>query len=144
MSKAESAELILKLYDLRREEKMREARAWWDDYFPESLEDILNTLSNTETSAKFRMVISYWEMGANFVNHGAIDEEMYNEASTEQFLVFAKINPFLHEAREYFNSPDFMKNLEALVMRMPDAESRLKKRREMAKEWMLKRVKAGE
>jgi len=128
------------LYELRREEKMREARSWWETFFPESPEDILQTLANPETSAKLRMVISYWEMGAGFVNHGAIDEEMYNEASTEQFLVFAKIYPFLTAIRETFSSPDFLKNLEALIMRMPDAAERLAKRREMAKNWIQKRA----
>ncbi len=63
MSKAESADLILKMYELRREKKMRKARSWMDSYFPENLQDILQTLANPETSAKLRMVISYWEMG---------------------------------------------------------------------------------
>lgn len=134
--KYQSADLILKLYELRREEKMREARTWWEGYFPETLEDVLQTLVNPETSAKLRMVISYWEMGAGFVNHGAIDEAMYNEASTEQFLVFAKIQPFLAEIRQKFDSPEFLVNFEKLVMRMPDAEARLAKRRAMAKQWI--------
>jgi len=138
--KYQSADLILKLYDLRREEKMREARTWWEYYYPETLDDVLQTLVNPEASAKLRMVISYWEMGAGLVNHGAIDEEMYNEASTEQFLVFAKIYPFLSQVRETFNSPDFMKNLETLIMRMPDAESKLAMRREQAKSWIQKRA----
>ncbi len=142
--KGQSADLILKLYELRREEKMREARSWMDSYFPENLEDILQTLSNPETSAKLRMVISYWEMGAGFVNHGAIDEEMYNEASTEQFLVFAKLYPFLPEIRDCFDSPDFLKNLEKLIMRMPDAEARLAKRLQMTKSWLQKRAEMAQ
>ena len=66
---------------------------------------------------------------------------MYNHASTEQYLVFAKIHPFINQIREYFSSPYFMKNLEALIKRIPDAEARLKKRREIAKEWADKRAK---
>ncbi len=65
---------------------------------------------------------------------------MYIEASTEQFLVYVKIQPFLNEIRETFDSPDFLKNFEKLIMRMPDAEARLAKRREMTKNWMQKRA----
>jgi len=138
--KYQSADLILKLYDLRREEKMREARTWWETYFPETLDDILQTLLNPESGAKLRMVVSYWEMGAGLVNRGAIDEDMYNESATEQFLIFAKIYPFLSQIRETFASPDFLKNLELLIMRMPDAETRLAMRREQAKGWIQKRA----
>jgi Domain of unknown function (DUF4760) len=141
--KYQSADLILKLYDLRREEKMREARSWWETFFPETLEDILLALDNTEAGAKLRMVISYWEMGAGMVNHGAIDEEMYNDSAGEQFLVFAKIHPFIKEIREKFDSPDFLKNFEALILRMPDAEARLAKRRAMAKQWVERRTEAA-
>lgn len=60
-----------------------------DTYYPASLDDILQVLANSETNAKLCIIISYWEIGASFVNHGAIDEQMYNESSTKQFLVYA-------------------------------------------------------
>ena len=136
MSKVESADLILKLYDLRREEKMREARNWIISFFPESMSDVMKTMLNPETSAYFRMVTSYWDMAARFVNHGAIDEEMFNDAHGEHVIVFAKIEPFLEEVRQTMNSPQFLKNLETLVMKMPDAKQVLATRREMMKRWM--------
>jgi hypothetical protein len=136
MSKVESADLILKLYDLRREEKMREARNWIISFFPESMSDVMKTMVNPETSAYFRMVTSYWDMAASFVNHGAIDEEMFNDAHGEHVIVFAKIEPFLEEVRQTMNSPQFLKNLETLVMKMPDAKQTLAARREMMKRWM--------
>ena len=79
MSKAESAELILKLYDLRREATMREARNWIISFFPESAADVMQAIMNPETSAYYRMVVSYWDMAASFVNHGAIDEQIFGE-----------------------------------------------------------------
>jgi hypothetical protein len=136
MSKVESADLILKLYDLRREEKMREARNWIISFFPENMSDVMKTMVNPETSAYFRMVTSYWDMAASFVNHGAIDEEMFNDAHGEHVIVFAKIEPFLEEVRQTMNSPQFLKNLETLVMKMPDAKQTLAARREMMKRWM--------
>ena len=105
MSKVESADLILKLYDLRREEKMREARAWIIPFFPESAAEIMQAMVNAETSAKFRMVTTYWDMAASFVNHGAIDEEMFTEITGEHIVVFSKIEPFLEELRENLGKP---------------------------------------
>jgi hypothetical protein len=141
-SKAESADLILKLYDLRRETTMREARNWIVSFFPETADDILQTMIDPEASAKFRMVTSYWDMAATFVNHGAIDEEMFNETAGEHVLVFSKIEPFLEEVRQKMGSPNFLKNLEILVMKMPDAKETLAARREMMKRWMQMRAEA--
>ncbi len=136
MSKAESADLILKLYELRRDPTMREARSWIIGFFPESAADIMQAMINAETSAYYRMVTSYWEMAAALVNHGAIDEEMFNDASGEQVMVFSKIQPFLPELREMMGSPKMLSNLETLIMRQPDAKELLAGRREMIKRWM--------
>lgn len=139
MSKAESAELILKLYELRREPVMRKARDWMATFFPESAQDIRQAMMNMETSANYRMVTSYWDMAASFVNHGAIDEEMFADAHGEHIIVFAKIEPFLEEFRETSGNPNYLKNLEKLIMKTPDAKQMLEKRREMMRE-MIKRM----
>lgn len=136
MSKVESADLIMKLYDLRREDKMREARGWIVSFFPESAADIMKAMVNTETSGKLRMVMTYWDMAAGFVNHGAIDEEMFLESGGECVMVFSKIEPFLEEVRQIMGNPRFLKNLETLIMKMPDAKELLAARREMMKRWM--------
>lgn len=133
MSKAESADLILKLYDLRREAKMREARQWMMSFVPESTADIMNAMIGAETGAYYRMVVSFWDMAASLVNHGAIDEEMFADAQGEHLVVFSKIEPFLAEVREMLNSPKYLKNLETLIMKMPDAKEVLAARREMIK-----------
>lgn len=139
MSKTESADLILKLYDLRREPVMREARNWIMSFFPESAADVIKTMISAETSAHYRMVVSYWDMAASFVNHGAIDEEMFADAHGEHLVVFSKIEPFLAEIRETMNSPKYLKNLETLIMKMPDAQEVLAARREMMKRMMAAR-----
>ncbi len=90
-------------------------------------------------SAYYRMVLSYWDMAAAFVNQGAIDEEMFNDAVGEHIIVFSKIFPFLSELREKFENPNMFGNLEKLIMRMSDAENMLTKRRETMKTWMEKR-----
>jgi hypothetical protein len=129
MSKHKDAELILRLYELRREEKMREARNWFFSFNPMSAQDI-RAAAMGKDSAKFRMVTSYWDMACSFVNHDALDEDMFNDANGEHVAVFAKIHPFLEEMRKTSGNANYLKHLEKVVMRMPDAETRLVRMRE--------------
>ncbi|MEP6944910.1 MAG: hypothetical protein ABJA02_03270 [Acidobacteriota bacterium] len=135
-----SAELILKLYELRREEKMRVARAWFITFFPESIDDIMSAMIDAESSAKFRMVTSYWDMAASFVNRGAIDEEMFLDSGGECIIVFAKLQPYIEELRVRLGSPRGFKHLEDLLMRQPNAVEMLAARREQMKAWMAARA----
>jgi hypothetical protein len=129
----ESATLILKLYDLRRESKLRAAREWYlQQFHPQSLEDVLAVLKG-EHSAYFRMVTSYWEMVASLVSHDAIDWKMLIDSSPgEPFTVFARLYPFLAELRDKFPSqhgePNALEHLERLIMRLPHAKERLAQR----------------
>ncbi len=143
MSKAESADLILKLYELRREDKMREARNWIVSFFPESAADVLQVMINPEHSGHFRMAATYWDMAASFVNHGAIDEEMFDDSNSEHIIIFAKIAPFIAEIRLMMNNPKFLLNLENLIMKQPDAKEMLAQRNEMMKRWMQARAESG-
>jgi hypothetical protein len=129
--KAKSAELILKLYDLRREAVMREARNWFFTFNPESLEHVQRTAMG-EHGGYFRMVTTYWDMACSFVNHGAIDAEMFTDATGEQVFVYAKLQPFIEQIRAAGN-PTYMQHLERAVLAMPHAEERLARVREMAK-----------
>lgn len=118
---------ILKLYELRSEETMRKARDWFATVFhPESTQDILRVLVG-EHSADFRMVASYWDMAAAFVVLGAINDEMFNAINTEHVLVYAKLQPFLEEIRAMPGMPPYLylKHLEPVVQRIPDAEDRM-------------------
>lgn len=135
-----SAELILRLYELRREEKMRDARAWFISFFPESVDDVMKAMIDAETSAKYRMVTSYWDMAASFVNRGAIDEEMFMDSAGESVVVFCKVQPFIDDLRTRLGSPRVMKHLEDLLMRQPNALELLAARREQMKAWMAARA----
>jgi hypothetical protein len=142
MSKVESADLILKLYELRREATMREARNWFVSFFPESTQEVMQTMIDLRTSGYFRMVTTYWDMAASFVNHGAVDEEMFAEITGEHVIVFSKIEPFLEEMRQTLGT-NYLKNLEKLIMKQPDAKEMLAARREMMKRWMQARAEAA-
>ncbi len=133
MAKHEDAELILKLYDLRREAVMREARNWFFTFDPKSIQDFTEVFLG-DKSAYFRMVVSYWEMAASLVNNGAIDEQMFNEANGEHIFVFSKVQPFLQELRAAYNIPDYLLQFEKLVMRIPEIDKRLAALRERIKQ----------
>lgn len=132
MSKVESADLILKLYDLRREKKMRKARNWFFGFNPKSADDVMATMMDPEVGAYLRMVTSYWDMAAAMVNHGAIDAELFNDTAGEHMMVFAKIEPFLGELREKFQEPKAFQHLEKVIMEMPNGAEKVKK----TQEWM--------
>ncbi len=116
---AADAELILKLYDLRREAEMRKARHWWTTAFwPQTIDDVLKISSNmgSQENNWFRQVSGYWSMAASFVEHGALDRDLFLTPafSGEMFLIFAKVKPFLKELREKM-SPTAFVSIEELV-----------------------------
>ncbi len=138
---AKSAELILKLYELRREAVMREARNWFFTFNPQSAEEI-SRVSMGEQGGYYRMVTTYWDMACSFVNHGAIDAEMFNDANGEHVFVFAKLQPFLEQLRATV-SPNYMRHLEKAVMAMPEAETRIARVREMTRRMAQARAAAS-
>ncbi|HEU5217544.1 MAG TPA: hypothetical protein VFU23_02740, partial [Gemmatimonadales bacterium] len=97
--KQRSAELLLGLYESRREPTLRAARDWWVMKFhPASAKDVLRIWVSSE-SAPYRMVTTYWEMAAAFVIQGAIDAELFHAANTEHLAVYSKLRPYLAEIR---------------------------------------------
>ncbi len=134
MSKHDDAELILKLYDLRREPVMRQARDWMFTFNPTSIQDVFDALLS-EHGGHYRMVISYWDMAAALVNNGAIDETLFNETNGEHIFVYSKIEPVIEEIRTMFGSPDFLRNLETLIKRIPNIDEKLPAMRERMKKF---------
>ena len=136
-TKSEDALVIIKLYEIRSEARMREARSWFFSKFaPTSGKDVVALmLSGERQSAFYRMVASHWEVAAALVNNGGIDEKMFLEANTEHVVVFAKLQPFLAEIRETIGEPDYLAHLERLVMKVPNVEKKLENRRRMLERW---------
>ena len=124
MSKQEEADLILKLYDLRRESLMREARNWFFTFNPQNPQDFMDVLTS-DKSGQYRMVISYWDMACSLVNNGAIDAQMFNDANGEHIFVYAKMEPWIPMLREQMGNPQFLAHLEKTVKALPDCEERL-------------------
>jgi hypothetical protein len=133
MGKHEDADLILKLYDLRREKVMREAREWWFSFNPTSTQDVMTTMMGPQ-SGYMRMVLSYWDMACAMVVSGAIDEDLFNQTNGEHMLVYMKIEPVLEDLRKMFDNQEFAKSLETVVKRMPNIEARMASMRERFKQ----------
>lgn len=133
MSKVDSANLILKLYDLRREKTLREARNWIFGFNPTTVDEFWKTMMDPEVGGYLRMVTSYWEMAASLVNHGAIDADMFNDTAGEHIMVFAKIEPLLGELREKFQNPEAFKHLEKVILESPNGREKVTKTQEWLK-----------
>jgi hypothetical protein len=114
------AELILQLYDLRREAEIRKARNWWlVTFWPESAEDFMKVGSamGTQENNWLRQAAGYWSMSASLVLSGAINQELFLDPSVsgEMFFIFAKVKPFLGELRTKMKNPRMFANIEKLI-----------------------------
>ena len=144
-TKPNDALAILKLYELRSEALMRQARAWFFTQFnPSSGLEILALMQSGEKeSAFYRMVSSHWEVAAALVNNGGIDQKMFLEANSEHLVVFAKLQPFIEEIRETIGEPDYLAQLEKLVMQAENVEHKLENRRRLIGRWVQPKAAAA-
>jgi hypothetical protein len=140
MAKKPSAvdvQLILQLYDLRREAEMRKARHWWaGEFFPQNADDFAKVAwaMGTQENNWLRMVSGYWGMAASFVLHGALNEDLFLQPgfSGEMFLIYAKLHPFIKELRQKLDDPHVFLNVEKVITHTKWGRDRL--------QFMLKRV----
>jgi hypothetical protein len=116
----DQANLLLRLYDLRREPRLREAREWYFNHFkPASLEEAMKICPpDSKENASMRMVLSYWDMVTSMVNRGLIDEEFFFENTGEHWLVWERVKPAVPAMRAIFKSPNVHRHLEENVKRL--------------------------
>jgi hypothetical protein len=125
---AADVQIILQLYDLRRDREMRKARHFIAaEFWPESAEDTLRIARAypSPENTWLRQVTSYWEMAASFVLRGALHEGLFFDASGEMYCVYAKFRPFLAEIRQKL--PYFLLTVEKVVMNTPEGRQRLER-----------------
>lgn len=131
------AELVLKLYDLRREAVMRDARNWVATFNPQSIDDVLKVMSDfsSKGNAYLRQVCSYWEMVAALIVHGTLNKELAFDTLGEMYFVYSIMEPVIEDFRQKFNAPDFFKNVQKVVESTPEGKKRIadtqKRRAEM-------------
>jgi hypothetical protein len=109
--------LILRLYEIRREEKLRAARLWFATNFkPKSIAEMLELVAlGTESNASFRQAVSYWDMVASFVTSGVLNQELFFQSNRELLLFWIRLKPVVKEARELYKDPNAWKNLETVA-----------------------------
>ncbi len=122
------AQVILQLYELRRDAAMRDARDFIAaNFWPESAEDTLRLARSypSQENTYLRQVTSYWEMAASLVLRGALHEGLFYDCSGEMYCVFAKFKPFLEDIRKKL--PYFLVSVETVIMRTPEGRARLQR-----------------
>lgn len=111
----EDANLILKLYDLRREEKLREARRWMAGMpqFTSREHWLEHCAPGTEENAYYRMVTTYWDMVASFVATGVLNAELfYRSNNMELLFMWEKVRLLVPILRQFSSNPLVLRNLE--------------------------------
>lgn len=120
------ADLILKLYQLRTEAVMREARKWAiSEFFPDTAEQVLavQAATGSQQAAWLRQVSTYWDMAASFVLHGALNAELFLDCNSEPFFLYAKFQPLLPDIRK--SNPHFFAKVGRIVEEYPEARARV-------------------
>jgi hypothetical protein len=117
---AKDAELIMQLYDLRREPEMRKARHWWvTQFWPNNAADFIKIAMDlgSQENNWLRQVGGYWSMAAAFVESGALNLDLFLQpaVSGEMFFMFAKVHPFLKDLREKLGDPHAFLNIEKVI-----------------------------
>jgi hypothetical protein len=110
----DDANLILRLFEMRRDERMREARQWYTATFKPKRWDELATLMppGSAENTSFRMVVSYWDMVASFVVTGVLNKELFFQSGRELLVVYERLKPVLPGIREAHKDPLYLGNLE--------------------------------
>ncbi len=141
---AEDAKIVMKLYDLRRESEMRNARKWFAGWWPNSADEILKVIQGggTQENAWFRQVSGYWDMAASFVLRGALNEDLFVDSGGEMWFIFAKLQPFLSELREKTGNKMFYTRIEKIATRTKDGRDRLQMFSKRAEAMRAKAAKA--
>ncbi len=114
-------DVILKLYELRREDRMRKARGWLFGYkATNAAEHQAACPPGSDENAYFRMVTSYWDMASSFVTSGALNQELFLENAGELLFVWEKTKAAIADTRKAMGNPKYLSNLETVAQAMID------------------------
>lgn len=127
----QDADLVLRLFDLRREAKLREARAWMGSFYPDSADDFQKAYMAPD--AYLRMVAGYWDIATSLVNLGVVHRGLFVEAAGEAFFLWAKVGEFVPAFREKTGNAGFLANVERFVKETPGGLERVAGMREYQK-----------
>ena len=143
------AQIILELYNLRREPEMRKARNWWmNEFWPSNADDFLKVAwaMGSQENNWLRQVGGYWGLAASLVRQGALHEELFLRPSSsgEMFVMFAKVYPFLKDLREKLGDPEAFLDVEKVITNTKWGRDRLKFILKRVEGWREKRANRAE
>jgi|SRR5579859_758922 len=120
----DDANLLLRLYELRREDKLRQARAWFvKNFHARNMDELFKICpQGSQEDAYFRMLSSYWEMAASFVTSGVLQRELFMQNSREMLFVWVRMSDVVPAMREAYKNPDLARNMEILASAMIEQE----------------------
>jgi hypothetical protein len=123
----DDANLILRLYELRREDKLRAAREWFrTKFYPMSLEDLRVVIQTPgEENTNYRMVTTYWDMACSFVATGVLHADLFFQSSTEALMVWSRLETYAPRVRAELQTPWFLVNVEKAIGMVPWGQERL-------------------
>jgi hypothetical protein len=123
----DQANLLLKLYDLRREPRLREARAWFtSEFHADSVEELMAKYPpGSHANASMRMVTSYWSMACGLLNRGLIDDELFFENNAEFWFVWERMRKVVPALRAASHNPAAYKHLETAAERLEQPWNRV-------------------
>jgi hypothetical protein len=117
--------LILKLYELRRDDRLREARKWFGSLKVKTLSELQAACPpGSEQDASLRMVTSYWEMAASFITSGVLNQELFVQSGGELLFVWTKIQDVVPELRKFYGNPKYLSNVETVAKALIDNMNR--------------------
>jgi hypothetical protein len=123
----EDATLVLRLYELRREAKLRAAREWYrTKFYPASIDDVKTVVATPgEENTNYRMVTTYWDMACSFVATGVLHPDLFLQSGSESLMVWSRVEDFIPQIRSE-GAPWFLANIEKTIAMVPWAPDRLK------------------
>ena len=106
--------LVIKLFELRRDDRMRDARRWFGASFQVKTLDQFNALCpiGSEANEFYRMVVTYWDMVASFLTSGVVNQELFFQSGGEMIFVWVRVRDVLPQMRATYGNPQQLKNLE--------------------------------
>jgi hypothetical protein len=137
----DDANLILRLYEMRREARMRQARAWFSANCKgvQTFEDLLKLApAGSDENAFYRQVVTYWDLVASFVANGILHRELFFQSGRELLVVWERVRDLVPSMREAYKDPTYLKNLETVGN---EFAAYMKAQSEASYEAFLKRVR---
>ena len=110
------AELLLRLYEIRRDPELRRARQWFLTDFKSAswMEIKLRYLTHTDEDRYFRMTTSYWEMVGTLVNRGVLNSDLFFDHTGEDIVTWERCKAWISEARADIR-PTYLYQFERMV-----------------------------